>query len=261
MVIDSSNVAVHSFTPYTYNTYAEYVATPRWLFEVCQEAAAMHSGLKHLGVPDLLKEGKTWVITREKMTISRYPRWNNEVTVKTGVPDANSFFAPRTVLGEDENGKEIFRASMMWAVVNAVTRMPVKVGGIYDRIGCVKGPSFVDETLRREPKIDIQSLLAKQPVCTFVPQIFFFDCDINNHINNIVYLDWILRTVPADYMENHLPSMIDIMWIHEVHMNDRVEVGMYEIEKDFYGFVMQRASDNLTVCTAQVRFAGKEDMV
>ena len=254
MQIDSNNVATHDFTPYTFNTYARYVSTPRWLFEVCQEIAAMHSMAKHLGVPDLMKEGKTWVITREKMHITRYPVWGDTVRVKTGVPDAKSFFAPRSMIAHDPEGNELFRASTMWAVVDYNARTPIRIGDIYEKLGCATEADFVDETLRREPKIDTARMLEKPPVQTFVPQIFFFDCDINNHINNIVYLDWLLRTVPVSYMKTHLPSMIDIMWIHEVHIDDSIEVRMYEIEKDYYGFMMHRASDDSVVCTAEIRF-------
>ena len=261
MVIDSNNVAKHSFAPCTFNTFSDYIATPRWFFEVCQETAAIHSDLRHLGVPDLLKQGKTWVITREKMTIARYPRRGDEVFVKTGVPQAKSFFAPRTVLGEDKDRKTLFVSSMMWAIVDYDTRMPVKVGDFLNTMGCVTGETFVDESLRREPKIDTQRLLSKQPVCVFVPRIFLFDCDINNHVNNIVYLDWLLRTLPVSYVKDHLPSMIDIMWIREVFVSDSIEVKMYEIEKDFYGFIMRREADNANVCTAEIRFKEKEAMV
>ena len=258
MYIDENNVGIHDFTPYTYNTYGEYTCTPRWFFESCQEVAAIHASLRGMAVPDLLKEGKTWVITRERMNILRYPVWGETVRMKTGVPEAKSYFAPRSMIALDLEGNEFFRSSTMWAIVDYNTRTPVRVGDYYSKMGFARNAGFVDETLRREPKIDTQRLLEKDPVAVFTPQVFFYDCDINNHINNIVYLDWLLRTVPVSYMKTHRPSMIDIMWIHEVHMDDKVDVLMYEIEKDFYGFIIHRPSDNTNVCTAEIRFNGEK---
>ena len=258
MIIDEKNVGIHDFTPCTYDTYGEYTCSPRYLFELCQEIAAIHASLRGMAVPDLLKEGRTWVITRERLNIQRYPVWGDTVHMKTGVPEAKSYFAPRSMIAHDSDGNEFFRASTMWAIVDYNTRMPVRVGDYYAKMGFAKDADFVDQTLRREPKIDTQRLEAKEPVAVFTPQIFFYDCDINNHINNIVYLDWLLRTVPVSYMKNHKPSMIDIMWIHEVHIDDKVNVLMYEIEKDYYGFIIRRPSDNCTVCTAEIRFYGEE---
>jgi medium-chain acyl-[acyl-carrier-protein] hydrolase len=176
----------------------------------------------------------------------------------TGVPEAKSYFAPRSMIALDKDGNEYFRASTMWAIVDYETRMPVRVGDYYAKMGFAKDADFVDQTLRREPKIDTDRLLSKEPMSVFTPQIFFYDCDINNHINNIVYLDWLLRTVPVSYMKEHRPSMIDIMWIHEVHIDDTVEVSMYEIEKDYFGFVIRRKSDDSIVCSAEIRFNGEK---
>lgn len=258
MIINENNVGIQPLIPYTYNTYGEYTCSPRYLFETCQEVAAMHAALRGMAVPDLLKDGKTWVITREKMLIKRYPVWGDTLLMKTGVPEAKSYFAPRSMIALDSEGKEFFRASTMWAIVDYNTRMPVRVGEYYEKMGFAKDEDFVDLSLRREPKIDTERLLEKKPVAVFTPQIFFYDCDINNHINNIVYLDWLLRTVPVSYMKTHKPSMIDIMWIHEVHMDDTVNVSMYEIEKDYFGFIVNRPSDNCNVCTAEIRFYGEE---
>ena len=258
MIIDQNNVGIHDFTPYTYNTHGKYTCTPRWFFEACQEIAAIHAAMRGMAVPDLLKEGKTWVITRERINIKRYPVWGETVRMMTGVPEAKSYFAPRSMIALDKDGNEYFRASTMWAIVDYETRMPVRVGDYYAKMGFAKDADFVDQTLRREPKIDTDRLLSKEPVSVFTPQIFFYDCDINNHINNIVYLDWLLRTVPVSYMKEHRPSMIDIMWIHEVHVDDSVDVYMYEIEKDYFGFVIRRKSDNSIVCSAEIRFYGEK---
>lgn len=256
MYIDENNTAHEDFVLSTFNTDAEYAATPRWYFEICQEIAGRHSLLRSCSVPDLLKEGKSWVISRERMEIYSYPHWNMTLHVKTGIPESTSYFAPRTIAAEDSDGKPVFKSSTMWAVVDYETKMPLKVGEIYSRIQPSVNQDFVDTALRRTPKIDFESAEATEPVGVYRPQVSYWDTDINRHVNNIVYLDWVLRSMDYEYLKTHRPSMIDIIWMHEIHHQDSVEVRAYKTAENRFVYVVyvERDGSLMRACTAEIQF-------
>lgn len=256
MYIDQNNIAHEDFILSTYNTDSEYAATPKWYFEICQEIAGRHSLMRKCSVPDLLKEGKSWVISRERMEIYSYPHWDQTLHLKTGIPRSESYFAPRTIVAEDSEGNEVFRSSTMWAVVDYQTKMPLKVGEIYNRIQSTED-DFVDTTLRRTPKIDIDSAEQSGVFSSYRPRLSYWDTDINRHVNNIVYLDWVLRSMDSGYLKNHRPSLIDIMWMHEIHEKDSVTVNVYRTAENKFVYTICREEEGGQVsraCAAEILF-------
>ncbi len=143
----------------------------------------------------------------------------------------------------------------MWAVVDYQTKMPLKVGEIYNRIQSTED-DFVDTTLRRTPKIDIDSAEQSGVFSSYRPRLSYWDTDINRHVNNIVYLDWVLRSMDSGYLKNHRPSLIDIMWMHEIHEDDSVTVNVYQTGKDrfVYTICTERNGESVRACAAEIQF-------
>lgn len=257
MRIDEHNVAHQDFTLCTFNTDADYAATPRWFFEICQEIAGLHSLMRGCAITDLIKEGKSWVISRERMEIYSYPRWADVLHLKTGIPESSSYFAPRTIVAQDKDGKPVFKSSTMWAVVDYQTKMPLKVGDIYERIRAAVDEDFVDTGLRRTPKTDLDAADQTGVFSTYRPQVSYWDTDLNRHVNNTVYLDWILRSMNSSYLKSHRPALIDVMWMHEIHETDRVVVNVYKVDENRFVYAVCTEQENGTLtraCAAEIQF-------
>ena len=74
------------------------VRMPAYL-DMMQEAAGSHSSIYSLTIPDLLKQDKTWMITRQKIRITGYPPlppperedqagYMDSLTDTTGIPQS-----------------------------------------------------------------------------------------------------------------------------------------------------------------------------
>lgn len=260
MYIDEFNVCNEDFKITTYNVDSAYRALPEFYFDVLQEISGVHSYEGHVAVPHLNAEGKSWVITRTVMDIYAYPKWPEVLKLKTGIPFAKSYFAPRAVLAYTSEGEPVFSAKSMWAVIDIESRMPLKMAEISNKIGPVTytdGP-FVD-CGKRIPKLDTDAISEKPLLSQYKPDHKFFDTDINGHINNIVYLNWMLEAMPFDYMKGHNPSYIDINWLREIHMTDNVEVLVHKMDEDSFGYIVRNLTKDEISSVGQINFKSFED--
>ncbi|MCR5760606.1 MAG: hypothetical protein K6F82_01180 [Sphaerochaetaceae bacterium] len=260
MFIDEHNVCNDEFKITTYNVDSAYRALPEFYFDVVQEISGVHSYEGHVAVPHLNAEGKSWVITRTIMDIYSYPKWPEVLKVRTGIPFAKSYYAPRAVVASDSSGNPVFSAKSMWAVIDIQSRMPLKMAEISEKIGPVTytdGP-FID-CGKRSPKLDTDAMVQKPLFSEYKPDHKFYDTDINGHTNNIVYLKWMLEAMPFDYMKKHNPSYIDINWLHEVHVSDSVEVKVYELEENSFGYIASNLTKNEISSVGQINFKSFEE--
>ncbi|AQK82404.1 Palmitoyl-acyl carrier protein thioesterase chloroplastic [Zea mays] len=103
-------------------------------------------------------------------------------------------------------GHTILKATSKWVMMNKLTR---KLARIPDEVRTEIEPYFVgrsaivDEDNRKLPKLpEGQSTSAAKYVRTgLTPR--WADLDINQHVNNVKYIAWILESAPITIFENH----------------------------------------------------------
>ena len=44
----------------------------------------------------------------------------------------------------------------------------------------------------------------------------FYDLDMNGHVNNSKYLDWIFEVMGADFLTKYIPKKINLKYVKEV---------------------------------------------
>lgn len=261
MTIDKDNIAHETFLTTTYHCDERYLADTTFCFQIIQECAALHGRLRGVSIPDMAPLNKTWVILRSTIDIKKYPAWAQDVHVQTWVPFEKSYFGPRGFVVTNDDGSTFFEAKTLWAVLDKRTRVPQKLGDISEKLQ----PCLVDDEahkLPRLPKLDM-SFITNNPVMKeYVPTAYYQDSDINGHINNIVYYQWMLQSLDDSFMAKHKPVYIDINWLHEVHKSDVIKVrvrdmGEGENREHTYGFTVDRLSPDgaeLCCCAAMIRF-------
>ena len=259
MNVDSSNLFHFDFPVVTYCCDCHYRALPRFYFEISQEMAALHSAFRGVSIPDLNKEGKTWVIIRTIMDINDYLPWGKTVHAVTGTPDSHGFFAPRLVYAISDDDNVVFRAKSTWVVVDIKEHKPCRVGDISERIvptgisdGLFKGLSA------SEPKISTELMKAYPVFSVYEPRINYNDIDINSHINNIVYFDWFMNSLPDDFNAAYTPSHIDFCWQHEVRSGNELQVVVYRESENKLGFILNNLSSGNEACVSEMIFTSKK---
>ena len=44
----------------------------------------------------------------------------------------------------------------------------------------------------------------------------FYDLDMNGHINNNKYLDWVFEVMGAEFLSQHIPKRVHLKYVKEV---------------------------------------------
>lgn len=128
----------------------------------------------------------SWVIYSWDIEFYRLPRARESVFIETNVTGWRKYFAYRRFDITDESGNLLVRAKSVWVMVDpvnhAVIRLPQKIIDAYG----------VDVEAECEmPKI---KALQGEMIRTDV-QVRHRDIDINRHVNNAVYVEWLLEFI------------------------------------------------------------------
>ena len=149
--------------------------------------------------PALQKEGLIFVMTRMQIQMDRYPRWGDVVTIETWFMQAGKLGAQRDwVIRDSATGEQLGRATSTWVMINMHTRRLSKLPDfIRERFTYfqLEPPTHAipaEKTRMKLPDVS-DDTASKGP-----PQVARrSDVDMNGHINNVIYVAWVMETVPS----------------------------------------------------------------
>jgi medium-chain acyl-[acyl-carrier-protein] hydrolase len=50
----------------------------------------------------------------------------------------------------------------------------------------------------------------------------YFDIDLNHHVTSTRYVDWMMDSIPVDFLSKHYPSAISINYMKETQLGDSI---------------------------------------
>jgi acyl-ACP thioesterase len=200
------------------------------LLNLLQDAAWMHA--THLGHGHAeTAAGKTaWVLTRQKVKMETWPAWGDSVTIRTWVRPLQGPFAVRDFeILHDE--KIIGSCTTSWVLMNIETRTAIL--GKLDLPFEARSDFQLDYDAK---KISITDAL--EPRAQF--EVRNSDLDMNEHVNNTRYVQWILDSIPRVWHNNFSLREYEVNFLAEAHSGDHVDILMSPERPDEKGpFVVQ----------------------
>ena len=163
-----------------------------------------------LGVSDktILEDyNLVWIITEYDIEVARLPHFAEEITIETEALSYNRLFCYRRFTIYDEAGQELIHMMATFVLMDRDSR---KVHAVEPEIVAPYQSDF-DKKLIRGPKYE--SL--KEPVSKDY-HVRFYDLDMNGHVNNSKYLDWIFEVMGADFLTQYIPKKINLKYVKEV---------------------------------------------
>ncbi|KAL8149261.1 hypothetical protein AgCh_006314 [Apium graveolens] len=210
----------HNFSIRSYELGADRTASLETLMNHLQETALNHVKNAGLWVMDLVLHQRCV----KKPSYGWSPKcrsWGDVVQVDTWVAPSGKNGMRRDWLLRDYNTGEILtRASSCWVMMNKTTRKLSKLPDeVRAEIGSyfVDTPPIVDEDSRRLPKLTDSS--ADYIRTGLTPK--WSDLDINQHVNNVKYVAWILESTPLPVVESHELASLTLEYRREC-MRDSV---------------------------------------
>ena len=163
-----------------------------------------------LGVSDktILEDyNLVWIITEYDIEVVRLPRFAEEITIETEALSYNRLFCYRRFTIYDEAGQEIIRMLVTFVLMDRDSR---KVHAVEPEIVAPYQSDF-DKKLIRGPKYESLD----EPISKDY-HVRFYDLDMNGHVNNSKYLDWIFEVMGADFLTHYIPKKINLKYVKEV---------------------------------------------
>ncbi|XP_057415741.1 palmitoyl-acyl carrier protein thioesterase, chloroplastic-like [Lotus japonicus] len=220
-IVQDGLVFRENFSIRSYEIGADRTASIETVMNHLQETALNHvktAGLLGDGfgsTPEMCKKNLIWVVTRMQVVVDRYPTWGDVVQVDTWVSGSGKNGMRRDWLLRDcKTGEILTRASSVWVMMNKLTRRLSKIPEeVREEIGSyfVDSAPILEEDNRKLPKLDdntadyIRSGLSPR----------WSDLDVNQHVNNVKYIGWILESAPQAILESHELSSLTLEYRRE----------------------------------------------
>ncbi len=195
------------------------------LFAIFAEAAHYDATRRGWGFEHLLSRNEAWVLIRMLVKINRMPVWGDQVVLRTWPKMMEGVVAYRDfqILGKE---REILVAgSSAWSIVDLAKRRPLRISGLEHVDKTLAGQNAVDEKPGKIPWP--QNLVKKEEIMAKYSHI-----DMNYHVNNGRYLEWVLNEFQMDFLLNREVSEISLNFLNEVKPGDTIEIRIPEAEPD-----------------------------
>ena len=170
------------------------------------------SGLQSLEVgmaDDVILErfGLVWIISDHTLEIVRLPRFLENVVIETEAVSHNRYFCYRLFRVFSEDGQLLLTQRTTFMLMDKETR---KVQPVLDEIVEAFQSDFVKKIMRMSK---FQELVAPQEKDF---RVRFYDLDMNGHVNNGKYLEWVYESLDESFLMAHVPTKIEIKYVKEV---------------------------------------------
>ncbi|XP_022749746.1 palmitoyl-acyl carrier protein thioesterase, chloroplastic isoform X1 [Durio zibethinus] len=213
-IVQDGLVFRQNFSIRSYEIGADRTASIETLMNHLQETAINHcrsAGLLGDGfgaTPEMCKKNLIWVVTRMQVVVDRYPTWGDVVQVDTWVSASGKNGMRRDwLVSNSKTGEILTRASSVWVMMNKLTRrlskIPEQVRGEIEPYFMNSDPAVAEDS-RKLVKLD--DSMAEYVCKGLTPK--WSDLDVNQHVNNVKYIGWILESAPLPILEtNELSAM------------------------------------------------------
>ncbi|MCD6395960.1 MAG: hypothetical protein J7L71_00335 [Spirochaetaceae bacterium] len=210
-----------SFKVHTYEVDTHNRLTIQALAQFLQESASNHAALLGFGVEFLLGNNRTWVLSRLAVEIKEFIPLGETITIKTWPAATEKLFFIRDFEISNSNGKIIGSATSYWIFIDTEKGRPVhpsKNEIVFDYENIKRG---FTRSLTKLP-----SMNKMLPLKSF--HVRYSDLDLNNHVNNIKYIEWGMEGIDPEYKRAHMPFTLEINFLAEAKYSDLVDLSMEE---------------------------------
>uniref|UniRef100_Q94IN9 Acyl-[acyl-carrier-protein] hydrolase n=1 Tax=Brassica juncea TaxID=3707 RepID=Q94IN9_BRAJU len=168
-----------------------------------------------------------WVTARMHIEIYRYPAWSDVVEIETWCQSEGRIGTRRDwILRDSATNEVIGRATSKWVMMNQDTRRLQRVTDeVRDEylVFCPREPrlAFPEEnnsSLKKIPKLEDP---AQYSMLELKPRQA--DLGMNQHVNNVTYIGWVLESIPQEIIDTHELQVITLDYRRECQQDDIVD--------------------------------------
>lgn len=177
--------------------------------------------------PTMRKLHLIWVTARMHIEIYKYPAWSDVVEIETWCQGEGRIGTRRDwILKDYATGQIIGKATSKWVMMNQDTRRLQKVSDdVRDEylVYCPRDlrlafPEENNSSLKKIPKLEDPGHYSRHGL---MPRRA--DLDMNQHVNNVTYIGWVLESMPQEIINSHELQTITLDYRRECQQDDIVD--------------------------------------
>ena len=241
----ANSECVRQYTVKNYESDFGQELKPSFLLGYFQEAAVAHSEEMGMGFDALRRQGRFWVLSKIWVELSGRPHCGEDVSVRTRPHEPNKAIYERSFFLEDAAGVCIARALSRWCVLDAE--------------GCIvptaQVPHAEMELLGERALSECDWRIgeaAVQGAPAFSLRIANSEYDLNGHVSNIKYADYIFNCFSVEELRARRIRSFGLHFVKQSYEGDRLEFHREETEQGVFLVTGKRGAE--TVVAAKVCF-------
>jgi len=251
--IPPQKIWTDEFKIFSFNVNREGKADIPMLCRYMQETA--HNHADNLGVGYAFLKGKNlvWVLRGQRVRVERFPGWGDRIKIQTWPSGKDKLYYYRDFRFLSEDGERLGFATTKWMVVEVGSRRPQRSDSHFDF------ELWHNERVYGEEFIKPESI--SQPEFRDSIEVRWSDIDIYQHVNNAVYIEYIIEAQRRRFNHQQDLKEIKIEYAAEAVYGDRISLEGQRISDFRCLYRLTRERDSKTICTAETVWAMREEKI
>jgi acyl-ACP thioesterase len=208
------NTLSRSYTIRSYEVDAGGRLSVPSIFNYLQDAASGHAQKLGVAVSQLQANNYTWVLSRIILKMDNYPQWGETIRISTWPSGIEGAFALRD-FDIRCNDRTIGACISAWIIIDTDKRRPVRPKAFAQQLKPVDKGHVLDQPLTKLPGLS-EFQIEKQF------QVRYHDLDINQHVNNVNYIEWLLECRDHGRPHQSVLSELSINFLGEALLDEKV---------------------------------------
>ena len=185
---------------------------PSAMLGLFQEIAADHSEEMGFGHSVLKKEDMFWVLSKIYVEVERKPVYREKIVTSTWPHSPNKAIFERSFAVTAENGEVLLRAFSRWCVLSGKGRI----------VPASRVPCLVDDFIEERSVLFDDGVFVppERTVPAFSFKVANSEYDLNYHVNNIKYADYVFNCFTVAELESRPLKNFQIHYVKQSHEGD-----------------------------------------
>jgi acyl-ACP thioesterase len=213
--VPGQNVWKETYTIRSYEVDARGSISVISICNLMQDAAIRHADALGLAVQDMLPNNYTWVLSRLALRMDAYPGRRDQVRVYTWPSGIQKLFALRDFRITDRENHIIGACVTAWLIIDAKTKRPTRMEPFVEMLNPVTSDRAMIKKLDKLPKLEQHDYEQRF-------RVRYRDLDVNQHVNNVGYIEWIIEGTPYAVQKGSVLKGLEINYLSEALYGDYI---------------------------------------
>lgn len=195
-----------------------------------QDAAGKNARALRISSKELHPRNYTWVLSRMALRMDAYPRWKDQLQIQTWPSGVRRLFSLRDFFFADQENRCIGACVSAWLVMDTNTRRLVRMEPFIGKLKPADREHVLTNKLNKLPKLKNHDYTQRFTVS-------YTDLDTNAHVNNVSYIEWMMKSLPVAVQSTGMLSELEINFTTEALLEDCVIAACQSQDKNSTTFL------------------------